>query len=208
MRPRLRPAVEVFACTAAVTVLVGCGRDDVSPAPAQAGTPIAQQRFEDYAVADTARGRERRAEVRLASAPYGRMYRTRLREGAGRGPNFAGHFTVVLWGCGTGCQMVAVVDARTGRLSRETLLAANGVDYRRTSRLLLADPRTPETPPDCASCGTPAYYEWRGSRFDLSVRGHTRTSAGHDPGRTNARPPTRRRSRGADRTRARDEIGC
>jgi hypothetical protein len=121
-------------------------------------------RFEDYAVEDTSTG-GRTAGVDFASAPYGRMFRTKLREGAAPGPNFAGHYTVVLWGCGTGCQIVSVIDARTGRLSRQTLLTANGVRYRRDSRLLFADPPDPEQPADCASCGTPAYYVWEGGEI-------------------------------------------
>jgi hypothetical protein len=44
------------------------------------------------------------------------MFRTRLREGSRTGPNFAGHYTVVIWGCGTGCAQMGVVDARTGRV--------------------------------------------------------------------------------------------
>jgi hypothetical protein len=142
------------------------GEPPTPVAPAAPSRPVPQLRFEDYAVADTSLGRQRPAAPRLAGAPYGRMYRTMVRDGAARGPNFAGHFTIVVWGCGTGCGIVAVADARTGRLSRQTLLTANGVHYRRDSRLLLADPRTPETPPDCASCGTPAYYQWRGGRFE------------------------------------------
>src|SRR5438105_1150903 len=31
------------------------------------------------------------------------------------GPNFAGHYTVVTWGCGTECQMHAILDGRTGQ---------------------------------------------------------------------------------------------
>ena len=135
-----------------------------SSAPARPARALPRLRFEDYTVPDTA-FRRRPATVDLASAGYGRWYRTKLREGAATGPNFAKRYTVVLWGCGTGCQLVAVIDARTGRLSRQTLLTANGVEYRRDSRLLLADPRTPELPHDCASCGTPAYYEWRNDRF-------------------------------------------
>ncbi len=54
------------------------------------------------------------ARVDLKSHPRARRYRTRLREGAAEGPNFAGHFTVVGWGCGTSCIQWAVVDARTG----------------------------------------------------------------------------------------------
>jgi hypothetical protein len=109
----------------------------------------------------------RPAAVQLASAGYGRAFRTKLREGAARGPNFAGAYTIVLWGCGSGCQIVAVVDARSGRLSRQTLHTMNGIDYRTDSRLLIADPIDPTNPPPpgCASCGTPAAYEWDGKRF-------------------------------------------
>ncbi len=113
----------------------------------------------------TALGRARPAQPDLASATYGPMYRTKLRDGAVAGPNFAGGYTVVLWGCGTGCQILSVVDPRTGRLSGQTLLTANGVQYRRDSRLLYVDPPTPEQPDNCASCGTPAFYEWRDGRF-------------------------------------------
>jgi hypothetical protein len=77
-------------------------------------------RFEDYPVTNRFRGRV--APVLIESAAYGRMFRTRLREGSHNGPNFAGEFTVVVWGCGTSCQYVAIVDARTGRLSQQTLL--------------------------------------------------------------------------------------
>ncbi len=41
------------------------------------------------------------ARVDLESHPLAKRYRTRLREGAAEGPNFAGHFTIVGWGCGT-----------------------------------------------------------------------------------------------------------
>src|ERR1700758_72588 len=37
-------------------------------------------------------------------------FRTRLREGARQKANFAGHYVVVTWGCGTNCNMGAVVD--------------------------------------------------------------------------------------------------
>lgn len=38
------------------------------------------------------------APVQIESAGYGRMFQTRLRNGAKSGPNFAGAFTVVVWG--------------------------------------------------------------------------------------------------------------
>jgi hypothetical protein len=32
------------------------------------------------------------------------------------GPNFAGHYIVVQWGCGTSCVMMVIVDALTGKI--------------------------------------------------------------------------------------------
>lgn len=43
-----------------------------------------------------------------------RFYKTRINEGAKVGPNFAGHYTVVRWGCGAGAFMFFVVDAIDG----------------------------------------------------------------------------------------------
>lgn len=87
-------------------------------APAAASPALAQRnrrlpRFEDYPVRQIYRGRV--APVRIDSR-RARQYRTRLSEDSRGGPNFAGHYTVVHWGCGTGCAQVAVVDARTGRV--------------------------------------------------------------------------------------------
>jgi hypothetical protein len=48
------------------------------------------------------------------SDPHAYSYRTRLREGAKQVANFAGHYTVVKWGCGTDCATGAIIDAFTG----------------------------------------------------------------------------------------------
>jgi hypothetical protein len=151
-------------------------RADTAPVKATPALPPAPRDtidFEDYPAPDST-STIRPAPVQLETAPYGQMYRTKLREGAARGPNFAGRFTAVTWGCGTSCQILAVVDARTGRLSSETLLLAQGARFYRSSRLLLADPvdttvQRPREP--CSSCGTPAYYRWTGERFQPVGRG-------------------------------------
>src|ERR1051325_6544677 len=44
------------------------------------------------------------------------MFRTRLSEDSRSGPNFAGRYAVVVWGCGTGCAQMGVVDSKTGRV--------------------------------------------------------------------------------------------
>jgi hypothetical protein len=52
----------------------------------------------------------------LNSNPVARRYRTVLRLAMPEGPNFAGHYRLVHWGCGTSCAMFAVVNLRTGRV--------------------------------------------------------------------------------------------
>jgi hypothetical protein len=44
------------------------------------------------------------------------MFRTELRRHAPHGPDFAGHYTLALWGCGAGCATGAVIDARSGQV--------------------------------------------------------------------------------------------
>ncbi len=72
-------------------------------------------RSEDYPVPVSDRFRGKPAPVILNSR-RARTYRTVLREGARRGPNFAGHYTIVTWGAGLATFSMAVVDARTGRV--------------------------------------------------------------------------------------------
>jgi hypothetical protein len=75
-------------------------------APAQQDFP-----FSKYPVTSTYHGAP--APPRL-STPDERRFRTLITEGAKKGPNFAGHYTVVTWGCGAACASFAIVDAITG----------------------------------------------------------------------------------------------
>src|SRR5690242_10408414 len=43
-------------------------------------------------------------------------YVTRIRHGAAKGPNFAGHYAVVEWGGGTGTGGFVLVDVKTGQI--------------------------------------------------------------------------------------------
>jgi len=45
-----------------------------------------------------------------------RMFRTSIREAVSEGVNFAGHYVIAVWGCGTGCIQFVVVDAVTGTI--------------------------------------------------------------------------------------------
>jgi hypothetical protein len=128
-----------------------------------AGPQQNQLRFEDYPAPHAFTGTP--APPRLDTATYGKTFRTRLRDGAKQGPNFAGAFTVVVWGCGAPCQVVVVIDARTGQLSTQILRTSTGAEFRADSRMIIADPKRPDNPEHCVSCGTMAAYEWTGSAF-------------------------------------------
>ena len=69
--------------------------------------------FKDYPAIEKFNGKN--APPRLITRTD-KMYRTMLREGATGKPNFAGHFIVATWGCGTQCIMGAVIDANTGNV--------------------------------------------------------------------------------------------
>lgn len=64
----------------------------------------------------------------LASNPVARMYKTVLRQEIVKGPNYAGHYRVAIWGCGTSCAMFAVVNLKTGRvITTKELSALSGI---------------------------------------------------------------------------------
>jgi hypothetical protein len=45
-----------------------------------------------------------------------RKFRTMIRRGANSPVEFAGHYTVPRWGCGTGCTEFAIVDSISGQV--------------------------------------------------------------------------------------------
>jgi hypothetical protein len=128
-------------------------------------------RFEDYP-AELFRGAPAPAKI---VGPLARSYRTRLRGGAKEGPNFAGHYTVVYWGCGSDCRVFAVVDAKTGKVyfppgiravSRVPSQEEDPIQYRGDSRLLVIAgevwPGGGQWKPEATY-----YYEWRGGELKL-----------------------------------------
>ena len=103
--------------------------------------------FADYPVNAVFRGQP--TPVDLNSHPDARKYRTRLREAVKGKPSFAGYYIVAEWGCGSPCQQVALIDARTGAVHFAPFSTALGNQHRLNSRLFIAD-----APEDIS-----AYYE-------------------------------------------------
>lgn len=58
-----------------------------------------------------------------------RMYRTVIRSEMSRGANFAGHYRVAIWGCGTSCAQFAAVNLNTGRvITVQGIHSVSGID--------------------------------------------------------------------------------
>ena len=76
---------------------------------AQSTTPT----FTQYAVKVE---KLKNVKVNLKSHKYANTYRTNLRNAAKEGVNFAGHYILTTWGCGTNCSQTAIIDARNSRV--------------------------------------------------------------------------------------------
>lgn len=94
-----------------------------------------------------------------------------------KGPNFAGHYFVIRWGCGSQCVMMTTVDAETGKVY-DPLLADKGslwvpldnlsdmeTDLRPDSSLLVLRNACRDFK-DRKTCGTD-YCNWKDNHFDL-----------------------------------------
>jgi hypothetical protein len=132
--------------------------------------------FEQFSVAESFTGKPAPPQITASH----RLFRTMIRRGASKGPNFAGHYTIATWGCGTGCMSLAIIDAKDGRVldgpfsdlgwgipfkyeGKYSPLSDNfePLSYRIDSRLLIV--RGCPEDENCASY----FYEWADSRFKL-----------------------------------------
>ena len=132
-----------------------------------AASAIHEPDFGEYLVGEVFQGKL--ASVDLNSHPKAKTFRTRLRTAAKQGANFAGHFVLAHWGCGTGCTSFAFVDLQSGRvilppmevhfppLSNEPhLMERYGIKYQVDSRLLVIN----GLPGNAAKIGS-YYYEFK-----------------------------------------------
>jgi hypothetical protein len=103
---------------------------------------------------------------------YEREFRTEIRTQARTGPNFAGHYTVAKWGCGSPCVAFAIINARTGTVyapvdpdlavaCADQNRSDASLDFKIESRLIMATGFSKKF-----GCGT-NYFEWDGSRLKL-----------------------------------------
>ncbi|HEX5283448.1 MAG TPA: hypothetical protein VFW30_04960 [Bryocella sp.] len=123
--------------------------------------------FARYHVDDVFRGKPTMPDMR---DPDVRMYGTRLRYAAEHGANFAGHYAMAVWGCGSGCIVLAAIDLRSGKVTyfpgavswdREKNY---GVRFQKNSRAIHAVGALNEE--DSAD----RWYVWTGQQFKLIAK--------------------------------------
>ena len=127
-------------------------------------------RYQDFAVTNLFKSKP--AVVDLSSDPQARMYRTQLKRQAAEGPNFAGHYQIAIWGCGSSCAAFAIVDSQTGRVYFPPELPFVtwtgwegddfGLQFRIDSRLLVLH----GSPQEDTNVGT-FYYLWQTNTLRL-----------------------------------------
>ena len=133
-------------------------------------------KFKDYAVKDAEIFHGQPASPQIVNKDH-LAFRTAITDAARKGPNFAGHYSVAVWDCGSECTAGAVVDETTGKVFSVpfnilTLPLVEGTPddpahefkgavYELKSRLFIADGC-----PEGKRCAT-YYYEWNKEKFRM-----------------------------------------
>jgi hypothetical protein len=138
-----------------------------------AGTQQAPPAFDQFPAGEIFHGTPARPILKSRGQ---RLFRTRIRDAAKQGPNFAGRYRIAEWGCGAACVSIAVVDEKTGevyegpfgKLPGSVIYFGPEIDPKKAglffhldSRLMIALGCPQET--GCAEY----YYEWMGTHFRL-----------------------------------------
>jgi len=123
--------------------------------------------FKDYAVSVSSQSLE---QVRLETHPDARMFSTRLNHLVGKRANFAGDSLIAYWGCGTACQMMAVVNVLTGEVQiPEDVVGTNGFCFHPDSRLLVVNPLGKWQDANDHYRFQTVFYVWDGQLFQRIV---------------------------------------
>jgi len=122
-------------------------------------------RFVDYPAGASFHGTP--AAPDFKRSPAAEPFAAELREGARRGPNFAGYLRIVEWSCGTSCRRWMVVNVKNGRI-HDSPEPAFSLEYQLNSLLLVVNTVGRFTAADPPT-GVPIakYYVWRNGRLEL-----------------------------------------
>lgn len=137
-------------------------------------------KFSDFSVHQVFKGKPVEPQFRPGEDDYPNgvgHFRDGVAFDAERGPNFAGHYTLARWTCGSGCSSAIVIDSITGRIYRHMpfgslVLPSSDVGFepyyfRLDSRLLIVQGYFDIDVPDKNSECSRRYYEWSGTSLKL-----------------------------------------
>jgi hypothetical protein len=130
-------------------------------------------KFSDFKIANIYKGRLAEPILLADSKEYN--YRTVIRESCkSQGVNFAGHYTIAIWGCGTECANMAIVDRITGEVyidfSFQNGSTASEGEYgelfQKDSNLIIINSSLTDIIPGYQRLSDymkPEFYEWTGN---------------------------------------------
>jgi hypothetical protein len=75
------------------------------------------------------------------NSPTGKRFRSVIQNGYVQKPDFAGHYRVVSWGCGSNCHVFVLVDMKTGKIINAPGPAAIDAEYYVHSAVFVIDPQ-------------------------------------------------------------------
>jgi hypothetical protein len=107
----------------------------------------------------------RRAGINYSNNNTARRFRSAIKWSIDKfGVNFAGHYNLATWGCGTSCQNGAITDLKTGKVY-DIPMASFDYEFRNDSKLLVVNP--PDSTgyyDDCSYC-EPELWVWNESKM-------------------------------------------
>jgi hypothetical protein len=162
------PTIEAKAASSSgMTAKSKSQQETVTKGPSPSSAPL---HFRDYRVREIYRGKH--AAVDFSSNPRAKTWSAMLIDAAKKGSNFAGHYTVAVWGCGTSCSSFAIIDAINGRVYFPAILShvrwadwrgkEYGLKFRIDSNLLVVY----GSPNEEDKKGT-FYYKWENNDLQL-----------------------------------------
>ncbi len=123
-----------------------------------------QTAFEDYP-AGIYKGKI--VDPDFSTAPDAKRFITRIKNECANGINFAGHYTLVIWGCGSPCQSGVVVDRKTGKIYGGYGTAL-GSEFKKNSKMIIRNSGAIDTTTNlievCAYCDV-NHEIWTGTEF-------------------------------------------
>lgn len=111
------------------------------------------------------------AEKPVLRGPRQKQFESQIRQQAQPPSNFAGHYKIAEWGCGSACVSIAIIDLKTGEVYDGPFSTLGygipyryeggsaELEYKPQSRLLIV-----RGCPEDKNCAT-YYYEWNSNRF-------------------------------------------